>query len=269
MNTYKNCRITVLMGIYNCASTLPDALNSLLEQTYQGFKVVMCDDGSTDNTFVVAQYYAKNYPDKFILIKNKKNIKLGATLNRCLEYADTEYIARMDADDLSLPHRFEKEIEYLDSHRNVDVVFSKIQLFDENGVYFIPNKSKDICPTPKQILTSSPFAHGTCMARTEVFKSVNGYDARIIRIEDYDLWFRLYEKGCILCVIGEPLYQFRENKGAAARRTFKSSLTACRVLYKGASQLGLSPIWKLYSIKCLILGIMPVWLYRLLHKHCK
>lgn len=72
-------RISVIMGIYNCASTLPEALDSLLAQTYQGFKVIMCDDGSTDNTYEVASKYADKH-NNFILIKNDRNEGLNYTL---------------------------------------------------------------------------------------------------------------------------------------------------------------------------------------------
>ena len=91
-------RIAVIMGIYNCAPTLQEALDSLYAQTYQGFKIILCDDGSKDNTYAVAQSYADKH-DNIILIKNEKNMGLNATLNRCLEYADTEFVARMDGDD--------------------------------------------------------------------------------------------------------------------------------------------------------------------------
>ncbi|MBR1626436.1 MAG: glycosyltransferase family 2 protein, partial [Bacteroidales bacterium] len=122
-------RITVIMGIYNCASTLVEALDSLYAQTYKNFKIVLCDDGSTDETYEVAKNYARN-KDNIILIKNDKNLKLAATLNHCLKYADTEYVARMDGDDISLPERFEKEIEFLDSHQEYAIVSCPMIYFD-------------------------------------------------------------------------------------------------------------------------------------------
>ena len=99
-------RISVIMGIYNCASTLVEALDSLYAQTYQDFKIILCEDGSTDDTFEVAQQYASRH-DNIVLIRNDKNMGLNYTLNRCLELVDTEYVARMDGDDISLPTRFE------------------------------------------------------------------------------------------------------------------------------------------------------------------
>ena len=108
-------RISVLIGIYNCASTLVEALDSLYAQTFKDFKVILCEDGSTDNTYDVAEKYAQSH-DNIILLRNEGNMGLNYTLNRCLEYADTEYVARMDGDDISLPHRLETEINFLDAH---------------------------------------------------------------------------------------------------------------------------------------------------------
>ncbi|MDE7496758.1 MAG: glycosyltransferase, partial [Muribaculaceae bacterium] len=126
-------RISVIIGIYNCAPTLAEALDSLLAQTYQSFKVILCDDGSKDDTVKVASEYVANYPDKFILIRNERNMGLNFTLNHCLEYADTEYVARMDGDDISLPERFEKEITFLDSHPEIAIVSTPMIYFDEGG----------------------------------------------------------------------------------------------------------------------------------------
>ena len=108
-------RISVIMGIYNCASTLREALDSLINQSYQDFEVIMCDDGSTDNTYAVAKEYCNLYPGKFILLSNDHNLGLNKTLNKCLQYAKGDYIARMDGDDISLPNRFKQEIEFLDT----------------------------------------------------------------------------------------------------------------------------------------------------------
>ena len=102
-------KVSVIMGIYNCASTLQEALNSLYAQTFQDFKIILCDDGSQDETLKVAEENARLYPN-VVVLKNEKNMGLNYTLNRCLEHVDTEYVARMDGDDLCDPTRFEKEV---------------------------------------------------------------------------------------------------------------------------------------------------------------
>lgn len=103
-------RISVIMGIYNCADTLLEALESLEAQTYKRFKVILCDDGSKDNTLEIVKKWAETHLN-YVVIQNEYNMKLAATLNHCLDYADTEYVARMDGDDLSIPFRFEKDIQ--------------------------------------------------------------------------------------------------------------------------------------------------------------
>ena len=202
----KEDRISVIMGIYNCASTLPEALDSLLAQTYQGFKVIMCDDGSTDNTYEVARQYAHKY-NNFILIKNEKNEGLNFTLNHCLKYADTELVARMDGDDISLPTRFAEEIAVLDTHPEIAIVSTAMIHFDEQGDF---RTSKMIeYPQPKDFVKGTPFCHATCLVRKEAYDAVNGYtvDAKLLRVEDYHLWFKMYAKGYRGCNIQKPYIQ--------------------------------------------------------------
>ena len=132
-------RISVLMGIYNCASTLSEALDSLYAQTFQDFQIILCDDGSKDDTYAIAKRYAEQHTN-IILISNDENKGLNYTLNHCLEYADTEYCARMDGDDISLPTRFEKEIRFLDSHPEYAIVSCPMIYFDEGGDFLIGKK---------------------------------------------------------------------------------------------------------------------------------
>ena len=103
-------KVSIIMGIYNCQDTLPEAIDSILEQTYTNWELILCDDCSTDNTYSIAEQYKNKYPEKIILIRNSENKKLAFTLNHCLEYATGEYVARMDGDDISAPNRFEKQL---------------------------------------------------------------------------------------------------------------------------------------------------------------
>ena len=127
-------RISVLMGIYNCGSTLQEALDSLYAQTCQDFKVVLCDDGSSDNTLEIAEQNARLHSN-VVVIKNGRNMGLNYTLNHCLEYADTEYCARMDGDDTCHPMRFEKEMGFLDEHPEYAIVSTTMHHFDEQGIF--------------------------------------------------------------------------------------------------------------------------------------
>lgn len=231
-------RISVLMGIYNCADTLEEALDSLYAQTYKGFKVILCDDGSTDNTYQVAADYACKH-DNIILIKNDKNIKLAGTLNNCLKYADTEYVARMDGDDISLPERFEKEINFLDKHPEYALVSCPMIYFDEDGDW-MTGKAK-AKPQKEDFSKGSLFCHAPMMMRTSVMNEIGGYtdEPWTLRIEDYYLWFKVYKAGYIGYNLKEPLYKMRDGRDAFSRRTPKVRWTAYKLSVKVKKSLGL------------------------------
>jgi glycosyltransferase EpsE len=219
------------MGIYNCAETLPEALDSLYNQSYMDFKLILCDDASTDETYQVAKSYAAKYAN-IVLIRNKQNLKLAASLNRCLEYADTEYVARMDGDDISLPTRFEKEIGFLDSNQKYAVVSCPMTYFDESGNWGVGNPTEK--PTKDDFKKGTPFAHGPCMIRRNVMKEVNGYTVNkfLIRGQDYYLWYKIYKKGYKGYNIRESLYKMRDDRHAIARRTFRNRFKSAVVRYK-------------------------------------
>ena len=128
------CRITVLMSVYNCENTIEKCIDSLLAQDYPGWKMVVCDDASTDSTFDILNRYKEKYLEKFIVLKNDTNRRTAYSVNRCLEFADTEFIARMDGDDYCAADRFSKEIEFLDKHRDFDLVGSSMHVFDGQKV---------------------------------------------------------------------------------------------------------------------------------------
>lgn len=259
-------RISVIMGVYNCAPTLAEALDSLLAQTYQGFKVIMCDDGSTDNTREVAQSYVERYPGQFILIRNERNMGLNYTLNHCLKYADTEYVARMDGDDISLPERFEKEMDFLDSNLDYALVSTAIIYFD--GQQDFGHSGGGYSPTRYDLAKNCPFAHPTCMMRTEVIKSLGGYsdEPKLWREEDYHLWFKLYASGKKGYILPDMLLRFRDDRNATKRRTWLNRRNEAYVRWIGCRMLRL-PLWmRIYSLRPLIVGMLPLWLYNILHK---
>ncbi len=259
-----NPRLSVLIGIYNCASTLTEALDSLYAQTYQDFKIILCDDGSSDNTYQVASNYATDH-DNIILIRNEKNMGLNYTLNHCLEYADTEYVARMDGDDISLPERFEKEINFLDEHPEYAVVSGPMIYFDESGDFRIGSGHGEV--NKMDFLNSSVICHAPCMARTEVFKDVGGYtvDKRLLRIEDYHLWFKIFSAGHKLYMLKDPIYKMRDDRNAYNRRTLTSRINATRLRLKVYKKLDIPFRYYYTAFKGIIVWILPKWLYKRLH----
>lgn len=259
-------RISVIMGIYNCASTLREAIDSLYSQTYKEFKIIMCDDGSTDSTYQIAKEYA-NQHDNVILIRNPHNMGLNHTLNHCLKYADTEYVARMDGDDISLPTRFEKEIQFLDSHPEYAIVSCPMIYFDENGD-FMTGSAQTTFPQKKDFVKGTPFCHAPCMVRREAYLKVGGYsvDKKLLRVEDYHLWMKMYAAGYRGAVLNEPLYKMRDDRNAVARRTFRNRINEAYVRHIGFKMLGLPWYYQIYALRPLLVGLLPRPIYIYLHK---
>ena len=183
-------KVSIIMGIYNCESTLIESIESIINQTYTNWELIMCDDCSKDNTFKVAKEYTDKYPDKIKLIRNEKNLTLGPTLNRCIELVEGKYIARQDGDDLSTSNRLYKQIEFLENNIQFDLVSSSMSIFDENGEYGVRSLKSE--PVGKDLMKGSVFAHATVVMKSEVMKNLNGYSNEIGKkqVEDYDLWFR-------------------------------------------------------------------------------
>lgn len=255
------------MGIYNCASTLQEALDSLYTQTYQDFKVILCDDGSSDNTLEIALTNAQLH-NNVIVIRNEKNMGLNYTLNHCLEYADTEYVARMDGDDISLPTRFEKEVKFLDEHPEYAIVSTPMIHFDENGE-FGRGKIEEGEPSKSRFNYGSPFCHAPCMVRREAYFAVGGYsvDKRLLRVEDYHLWMKMCAAGYKGYNLGEHLYMMRDDCNAVARRNVRARMNGIYAHWIAYRTLRLSLIGFIrYATGNIIRAYAPSFVYNYFHK---
>lgn len=263
---YVKDKISILMGIYNCATTLPEAIDTILAQTYDDWELILCDDGSEDNTYQVAKDYSQKYPDKIILIKNEKNCGLNHTLNKCLEVATGEFIARMDGDDISLPTRFEKEVAVLKKHPQYSIVSTPMIYFDETGDW--GQNYLNTIPQKKELIFRAPHSHAPCMVRHEAFSAVGGYteDKRLLRVEDYDLWVKLYAAGYQGYNLEEPLYKMRDDRNAYSRRSFKNRFHESYAKTLCIKRLHLPAYNYIYVLRPIIVGLLPTFVYDFLHK---
>ncbi len=258
-------RISVLMGIYNCAPTLQEALNSLYAQTYQGFKIILCDDGSKDGTLGIAENNARLHKN-VLVIKNDKNMGLNYTLNHCLEYADTEYVARMDGDDISESTRFEKEMNFLDNHAEYAVVSCPMIYFDENGEFNRGTRYGEV--KKMDFIKGTPLCHAPSMSRTNVIKEVGGYsvDKRLLRVEDYHLWFKIYAAGYKMFRLDECLYYMRDDRNAFKRRNWLTRRNEFYVKCIGFKMIKLPFYYQIFSIIPIFKYFFPSNIYKRLHK---
>lgn len=258
-------KVSIIMGIYNCAGTLAEAIDSILAQTYTDWELILCDDGSSDGTPEIARQYQLEYPEQITVLRNPSNLGLNKTLNHCLEYATGDYIARMDGDDISMPERLEKEVEFLDTHPDYAIVSSPMIYFDESGDW---GKGAAVeYPSGMDFLAGTPFCHAPCMVRAEAYRAAKGYstDPRTLRAEDYHLWFRLYALGYQGCNLQEPYYKMRDDVNAYHRRRFRYALNEAYVRFTGYRMLRL-PVWTyLYALRPILVGLLPEPIYLHLH----
>jgi glycosyltransferase EpsE len=261
----ENPMISVLMAVYNCEETLSEAINCIINQTYSEWELIIIDDFSTDKTFSIAKLFAKN-DNRIKLYKNEQNLTLAPTLNKCLTYAKGEYIARMDGDDICALDRFEKELIYLKNHPEYALVSCQMDLFDDSGVYgTVHYKEK---PQKEDFAYGSPICHAGCMMRKEVLEELGGYDTspEKERIEDYDLWIRMYKAGYKAYNLQEVLYSMRDDRNAIKRKKFKFRLTEHRLKKKACKDFDLPFKCKLLAYKPIALGLLPSSVYSILHR---
>lgn len=257
--------ISVLMAIYNCESTLDEAVSCIIHQTYSDWELILIDDCSSDNTYSLAQKLAES-DDRIKLFRNGKNLTLAPTLNRCLEKASGKYIARMDGDDICALDRFEKELTFLEDNPKYALVSCQMDLYDDDGIYGTVHYKET--PQKEDFANGSPICHAGCMMRKSVLEELGGYDtsSEKERIEDYDLWIRMYKAGYRAYNLQEVLYSMRDDRNAIKRKKFKFRLTEFRLKQNMCKEFNLSFKYKLLAFKPILIGLMPTPIYSFLHK---
>ena len=249
--------VDVIMGVFEPdKAMLQVALDSIWAQTFHDLRIIVCDDGSRDDTSLWLEQYACT-KGPMLLLRHEKNQGLAAALNTCLKHTSAPYIARQDADDYSLPDRLEKQVAFLEKHPNIAFVGSSLKLFDSTDVW--GQKNYPCFPKKEDFLFSIPYMHGALLFRRDALLSCGGYHPCKItrRAEDYELLMRMTAQGAKGANLPEPLYAFREDDGAVARRKYRYRLDEVRVRWQGFSRMGI--LWKglPYVVKPLIVGLLP------------
>jgi len=184
-------RVSVLMSVYNGERYLRGALDSICQQSLRDLESVIVDDGSTDATWSILESYAR-LDARLVLIQNQRNIGLSRSLNRGLNLARARYVARMDADDVSLPERLRAQADFLDAHPDVGVLGCAVQVIDACGnPQFVRRFPAEHGVLRWRLCFQSPIVHPTAMMRRDVLRQVGGYDPHLPVAQDYDLWERL------------------------------------------------------------------------------
>ena len=263
MTDNKTPNISILMSVYNGEKTLEKAIDSILSQSYRDFEFIICDDASSDAGAAILEKYREK-DERIVLLKHTENCGLAASLNDCLALARGKYIARQDADDISMPNRLEATLKYLEE-TDAPYVGAGIYVFDDEGVFSKRLFEEKI--TKHIIAKKNPFFHPTMMFKKEILDGVSGYRVaeETRRTEDYDLVMRLAAKGFIGRNLQEYLYYVYEPMDAYLRHTRKTRKYEIRTRWRGL-RLMKSPFYDyVYLIKPVIMSLIPHRLYKKLN----
>jgi hypothetical protein len=205
--------VSVLMAVYNGEPYVSQAIDSILGQTFTDFELILVEDGSIDNTKSILNDYSRQ-DSRVMLLENGRNQGLVYSLNRGLAMARGEYIARMDADDVSLPGRLAKQVGYMEQHPEVGVLGTNIVYIDADGRIMYGGRPKDTRPASPDVikwmlLWRCPIYHPTVMARRAVFERTGfTYDPDFWPSEDRELWTRL-SKCTVIARLPEVTVHYR------------------------------------------------------------
>ena len=201
-------KISVVLPIYNSEKFIYESVQSILAQTVDDFELILIDDASTDKT---AKVLARLSDKRIKIIRHEENLGLVKSLNEGLQEAKGEFIVRMDHDDIALPNRIEKQLNFLKLNTKIGLVGSGYRLLDEDGIIELTYRPP---MTPDEINWGMcflcPIAHPTVMARREIMNEYGGYKETAQYAEDYELWERMTRK-VDFANLNEPLLLLRKH----------------------------------------------------------
>lgn len=253
----ENPTISVIMATFNePVSYISASIESILNQTYANFEFIIIDDSTNPDTIETINSYTADI--RIVIIR--KNFRLGfaRALNEGLKIARGQYIARMDGDDISIGDRFERQVEYLSKHPNIDILGGNMQIINESG-YVVSQRNYPRKGLSLQIgaIFRSPVAHPTVMFRKSVVDSHLYYDETFSKAEDTEFWFRLRNNGFTIANIPYNLLNFRISGDLAKKRSVEHFSYNYKARYKNFS-------WKYFYVD--IPSVMATKLYLFIPK---
>lgn len=264
-------KLSVLMSVYSGEKPefLSQCLESFATQTLPADEIILVKDGYLTNDLEkVISFYLVRLPIKIVSLS--KNSGLAVALNAGLQVCKGEFVARMDTDDILLPDRFLSQITYMETHPEVDLVGCFAIEVNENGVEAgvrrMPIKHDAIVSS----LWSNPFIHPAVMFKRDKMLAIGGYDVKLRRRQDYELWFRCAREGFNFSNISQPLILYRFVAGTHKKQTASLAWAQAIIGFKGASALKM-PVWKrLACFVPFIRSLLPIklqhWLYRVMKR---
>ncbi len=219
-------KISVVMAAFNEERDIGRAIESIQAQTFMDWELVVINDGSTDTTAEIIQRYA-GQDSRIRLLNNETNMALPASLNKGIEHARADLIARADADDFNHPRRLEKQYAFMQENPEVDVVGTGAWLLDANGVRInrvsLPKTHTELV---KLSFLKNHFFHPSVLIRKRFFTKSGKYNAVYIRTEDKELWLRGLQAGCLYANLPDPLIEYATDGYVRSWRSILNSTTS-------------------------------------------
>jgi glycosyltransferase involved in cell wall biosynthesis len=219
--------VSVILPVYNGSKTINRAVESILSQTFEDFEFLIINDGSKDSTSEILD----SFDDNRIRILHQENRGLVFSLNRGVKNSQGKYIARMDADDIALPDRLQKQVDFMEKNPSVGILGTAVRVVYDDGTERIRRRPIDTASIKKNIVRICPFSHSSVMIRKEVFDTVGLYDSskdgsRQLLVEDYDLWVRILVAGYEMANLSDVLMTYYKEPGSILRsRSFSKRVT--------------------------------------------
>jgi glycosyltransferase involved in cell wall biosynthesis len=260
-------KVSVIASVYNGEKSMRDAIESILNQTFNDFEFIIVDDCSDDSTpDILNDYLRRN--SRIRIIKNEKNIGLTKSLNKAINEAKGEYIARMDCDDVALSDRLEKQVDYMEKNPDTVLLGTAYYEIDKDGKELAQNQYPSMDHDLRKILIRfNPFCHASVIIRQPALLKAGLYDENISRTQDYDLWFRLANVGKI-ANLPEYLMKRRYDDNNISIALEDEQLKWAISIRKNAIKKGYySPLNYIYLIRPFIALMTPFFLRKIIRKY--
>lgn len=231
-------KVSVITPAYNAEKYIEESVESILNQTFTDFELIVIDDCSTDKTWEIIQKYAGK-DKRVVAVKNEKNLGIAGNRNKGLSLARGEYIVWQDADDISLPGRIEKQYMFLESHLDTGIVGGFLQFFSDDGTSSGVRKyHADDADLRKRIFRYSPVAQPASMIRKRCLNEVGEYDLKYPPAEDIDMSFRVGMRHKF-ANLQEVVLKYREHPNSATfTRLKKIELSTMEIRRKYSKGFG-------------------------------
>jgi glycosyltransferase involved in cell wall biosynthesis len=258
-NIYQKPTVTVLLPVFNGSKFLLKAINSILHQTYKNFEFLIIDDFSTDNSLEIINSIL-DY--RLRIITNKTNIGLTKTLNKGLQLANGQYIARIDQDDTSVKDRLQKQMHYLEKIKSIKLIGSWCKIIDENDQFIksihFPCDREEIL---EAFVSYNPFIHSSVVFDKNVAINLGGYPKSFVHAQDFYLWYKITSKFQSKN-ISDELVNIRWHKQRATNSKFNSNYIRKESVYVYRLALKNPEIKFIVKLKGKIRLILRPWFFR-------